>query len=111
MRQSPYSFCLTILPPPTSTLFPYTTLFRSITRNAVFGQHRQGGLHAAHEGRGFLTAGEVDVSWHRRVIERIHADRERSDRLCVVGASHSEPYFIAPTGGAGVHEHGRIVDG
>src|SRR5690625_6147266 len=82
MRQSPYSFCLTILPPPTSTLFPYTTLFRSITRNAVFGQHRQGGLHAAHEGRGFLTAGEVDVSWHRRVIERIHADRDRkSTRL------------------------------
>src|SRR5688572_32741696 len=41
--------------PPRSTLFPYTTLFRSLPRS------EQDVLHAVHEGHGAISRGEGHV--------------------------------------------------
>src|SRR5207302_10012613 len=39
-RRSQLSFCFTLPPPPESTLFPYTTLFRSRIENSRSGSQR-----------------------------------------------------------------------
>src|SRR5690606_40401152 len=73
-----------IRPPPSSTLFPYTTLFRSPRgrhdhrggrahdRDAVVAQHGQGALQPARRGSGALR------SPHRLRRTR-HLDRPRSE--------------------------------
>src|SRR5437868_10081341 len=52
-------------PPPRSTLFPYTTLFRSLYRAAAARGHRPvqrpGGSHAVRGAQGIAAAGD-----HRR---------------------------------------------
>src|SRR5690349_22386850 len=46
--------------PPRSTLFPYTTLFRSITRHLGYGRPRRGAIvDAVREVAGAITASTV----------------------------------------------------
>src|SRR3712207_8083291 len=47
MCHSPFFFFLMIRRPPRSTLFPYTTLFRSPAPRALLGHHRRT-RHARH---------------------------------------------------------------
>src|SRR5437879_10404783 len=53
-----------ILPPPRSTLFPYTTLFRSAARAAAFTRYR---IRAPHRDRG---VGDRAVACARRAGAR-----------------------------------------
>src|SRR2546425_9020511 len=51
--------------PPRSTLFPYTTLFRSRPTRARRGDHEAGGAHREGLGVGVLDerAGDLHVGW------------------------------------------------
>src|SRR5699024_11447593 len=53
------TFLLLILPLPTSPLFPYTTLFRSLCRGHLSeGNCRSSAAHNAAGGRGFIRRGK-----------------------------------------------------
>src|SRR2546430_12689893 len=55
-----FFFFLMIRRPPRSTLFPYTTLFRSVPGGAVAGQERLDALLRAVDSRGVLVVDERD---------------------------------------------------
>src|SRR5205085_3773517 len=65
--------CLTLLPPPGSPLFPYTTLFRSILA------HRQG-RHRHHRGQQQIVA----------LVEFTHADPESGAHHIGMGEFHQD---------------------
>src|SRR5438309_7676906 len=56
---SSFFFFLMIRRPPRSTLFPYTTLFRSIP---IFGDTITDSRYYSREGSRFLTVGQTDRS-------------------------------------------------
>src|SRR3712207_7051495 len=62
--------------PPRSTLFPYTTLFRSLRLDALGGVDEEDGALAGGQRTGHLV-GEVDVS---RGVDHVQEDR-KSTRL------------------------------
>src|SRR2546430_12164038 len=77
MRSIIFFFFLMIRRPPRSTLFPYTTLFRSLDDDRAAGRERRGDLAGGGEHR------EIP-----RRERRDHADRDRkSTRL---NSSHSQ---------------------
>src|SRR5688572_33464484 len=66
-----YIICITIPPPPTSTLFPYTTLFRSTlvkSRDAMIVADQL--LYSSN------PTDETAPGMHRALIERIFAAKE-----------------------------------
>src|SRR2546422_7281519 len=66
--------------PPRSTLFPYTTLFRSLLDDEIANLVVQRGHFGGHRGRGELGPGRGDVALH--FVERRHVVRDRkSTRL------------------------------
>src|SRR3712207_7524041 len=64
--------------PPRSTLFPYTTLFRSRERDVGRGRHRPPGQRATVGGR--VDRG-VDDRRHRHAAERGHRSEEHTSEL------------------------------
>src|SRR5207249_11982915 len=78
---SHHYFISTIPPPPKSTLFPYTTLFRSKTypyAAATFDQRNQG-IHVA-------TRRDQNSKCEGSEIARSGADRTVQDRVYPIGA-------------------------
>src|SRR3712207_7463855 len=73
--------------PPRSTLFPYTTLFRSVRRGELLGflrQHQRGGIERGLElgPRGIAAAvidGGADAADDRRCGERERRQQTRSE--------------------------------
>src|SRR5206468_11740084 len=82
-------FFLLLRPPPRSTLFPYTTLFRSRAdgRGARALEHRGRG-HAAHRARDAFRAGVLAQPLRRRVRRSDRSEehtselQSRSDLVC-----------------------------
>src|SRR2546430_3127333 len=85
--------------PPRSTLFPYTTLFRSVAADVEDlagdalsgsldrGDERPRGIATVHVGPPLVAAGDGDSAVHHRPHgERVHQDR-KSTRL---NSSHSQ---------------------
>src|SRR5439155_21378062 len=66
-------FSLLIRPPPRSTLFPYTTLFRSRTGEVAF---RNGDLYWAQKSDFQTPSAEAKKALHKQV------ERDRSTCLC-----------------------------
>src|SRR2546430_5614686 len=78
-------FFLMIRRPPRSTLFPYTTLFRSLRRGA--GERRLPHEHFVdHARQAVLVAPPVDLRAPRRLL-RAHIGDRKSTRL---NSSHSQ---------------------
>src|SRR3712207_9355320 len=70
--------------PPRSTLFPYTTLFRSIKVLYVVGLGRSGSTilsNSLGQIGGFFSGGELNFIWKHNVLE---------DRLCGCGRPFRE---------------------
>src|SRR5438094_5915784 len=67
-------FVLRIRRPPTSTLFPYTTLFRSVVRNEL-GLERRVREHAV------FRLGRGQTRWRHRVWPRPRRKDRKSTRL------------------------------
>src|SRR3712207_7123981 len=83
MNRIPYSFFLMIRRPPRSTLFPYTTLFRSERRTRLEGGRRLG------------VAGDVErAERHRqRLLQRARGPiRAQHQRRRVAGVGRSEEH-------------------
>src|SRR5207248_10930313 len=84
---------LTLLRPPTSTPFPYTTLFRSeareriaqlgVARLRVLLQHRRGGHHPAVDAIAALghALGNIRRLQRMRLLRRAEARDRKSTRL------------------------------
>src|SRR5947199_10669801 len=77
--------------PPSSTLFPYTTLFRSLTRDAILEGFRA--LKPAEEYRGLRDSA--------------HA-RQRADWLVGINATRAETLRARRAGHQGVYSLGRV---
>src|SRR5439155_8414369 len=80
-----------IRPPPSSTLFPYTTLFRS------------GGAHLSNERRLVLAArGEIGmVGWQRPLVGRTRRAYKRHKRPLLGSSGPSRPHRDGSTDGSG----------
>src|SRR5437867_9594275 len=73
-------FFLILHLPPRSTLFPYTTLFRSGTEDRVPGHRRGGAIRLLLSRRGRVERGERHRGPTRRLAHRRRQDR-KSTRL------------------------------
>src|SRR3712207_7060373 len=74
--------------PPRSTLFPYTTLFRSVERARLARRDAVGDAHRVRGAAGLLERGGVDVAQHRPCagallegLEEVGAGDRKSTRL------------------------------
>src|SRR5437588_7090220 len=89
-----------IAPPPRSTLFPYTTLFRSCVLASVFQPHRAGTFASGIFSRRFAAVGvqhcrrqRVSMAWFKRAkksIEQPTPPEERSEEHTSELQSHSD---------------------
>src|SRR5439155_19762820 len=71
---TPYFFFLMIRRPPRSTLFPYTTLFRSLVIGKILTSRLSLSKHLAHNLGNLLLLGKIGVFHNRR--------NARFPRLC-----------------------------
>src|SRR5258705_1442446 len=69
-----FFFFLMIRRPPRSTLFPYTTLFRSIRRSSCAGTGTRPGSAVSHRRRAGPRAEN-----HRRVVDAIRSEEHTSE--------------------------------
>src|SRR5438132_10888799 len=69
-----------VRPPPSTTLFPYTTLFRSVRPAAVLGPERRDRLHLQLAERGALRPG-YHVDEHQHPADRAGSEDRKSTRL------------------------------
>src|SRR5690606_41217526 len=79
-----YLFLLSIRPPPRSTLFPYTTLFRSLRRHPRLqgiDEHDDGGDASLHRGRGHRLH-DADARSPRRSEEHTSELQSRENLVC-----------------------------
>src|SRR3712207_8498175 len=69
--------------PPRSTLFPYTTLFRSIDAQGVRARRPRQGFGEAQHGRAEAAAaeagGERDEAHHRPALVRLRSEEHTSE--------------------------------
>src|SRR5207247_10736630 len=82
---SSYSFFFLSLlpPPPISTLFPYTTLFRSFLGLCALGIVRVPAVHRAHPGLSVRSDGASESSARRRRSEEHTSElQSRVDLVC-----------------------------
>src|SRR5690349_21904368 len=79
MRASAASFCFLLPRPPSSTLFPYTTLFRSQRLGARLGLHARAGVDAEDR--------DLDQAWVNEGAARAFVEDRKSTRL---NSSHVE---------------------
>src|SRR2546421_7845823 len=85
-----FFFFLMIRRPPRSTLFPYTTLFRSPTRRKVFERLRSGGKPVGGLARG-LPVSRPAVSQHLKVLKEagLVTDRPEGTRRVYRSEEHT----------------------
>src|SRR5256885_6794432 len=74
--------------PPRSTLFPYTTLFRSGEHGGVHFPARRGGRHAHRRDDRARTGGRRGAADARRRGERAHVRRAADRKSTRLNSSH-----------------------
>src|SRR5207244_11426310 len=82
LTYQPYLFCSTLTRPPQSTLFPYTTLFRSLHLHLAGAHEVQTAEGAARGLRASHRAGCARAHLHQRcgmVVRGRHPHRARSE--------------------------------
>src|SRR5256885_5223579 len=87
MRQLLFFFFLMIRRPPRSTLFPYTTLFRSRARRGHGDRGRQGGTDHRSRRAGVL-AGVAGGHQARAEPRRVHGHEDRDRKSTRLNSSH-----------------------